>query len=250
MRTQVAACLAAALTFGAAAESVAAKVAKVDLTGYLDGSPQIGDFKIYDRSDAKTLESQVIDLVELKKSTEYLYEITEAGNVEREVGETVHGKEARTGSVFFPDANPPFAFVVAHPKRVQSFFVVPGKPQKFKIGLAVISQGQRFGKAVLAGATTFVGFEPPPVIPDFNPSQELLAHLHREETLTVKLGGSVFLTVQESDSWISPSLGTVLMTRKGQTYQDGVPGDAIGPYTYTFDNGVYHGVPYAMPVAP
>lgn len=244
MRVRRVLCLASVLALvglGFAGESTAAKAQKVDLTEYLDGFPQPGDFRVYNRSDGETLRSEVLDLLEHKKSTELLYEVSEAGDVQQEIDEIVHGKEARVGSAFFGD----LAFVIAHPKRIQSFRVVPGRPQKYKIGLKVFYQGERAGKATLAGTSMFVGFE---LLLDSTLNRRGIwegAHLHREQTLTVKVGHSVFKTVSTSDAWITLELGTVRVERVSQSYQDGVFLETFGPFEYTFDHGQYQGVPFS-----
>ncbi len=221
---------------GLADESSAAKVAKVDLTDYLDSFPQVGDFRVYNRSDGETLTGEILDLLEHKKSTEYETEYNDAGELEQDFSEIVHGKEDRVGTAIAGDV----VFAVAHPKRVQSFLVVPGRPQKYKIGLTVFYQGTKAGRATLAGANTFVGFESISTpLGDF----VQVAHMHREQTLTVKIGHSVLLAVSTSDSWVTLELGTVFVHRLSQSYEDGVALEAFGPFDYTFDHGQYQGVP-------
>jgi hypothetical protein len=227
--------LGAVVDFGPARESAAAKVAKVDLTEYLDGFPQVGDFRVYNRSDGETLTSTLLDLVEQKKATDYETEYDDAGDIEDDFTETVHGKEDRIGTIVLG----PVTFVAAHPKRFQTFVFVPGKPQKFKIGMTVFYQGTKAGRATIAGANTFVGFEPISTpLGDFTQ----VAHMHNDQTLTVKVGHSILRAVSSSDSWISAEFGTVLVKRMSQSYQDGVPQQPFGPFEYTFDHGQYKGI--------
>jgi hypothetical protein len=232
-------CLAAVFALvgvGLAGESAAATVEKVDLTDYLDAFPEIGDFRVFNRSDGQTLRSELLDLLEHKKSTEYETEYDDAGMLEQDFSEVVHGKEDRVGTAIAGDV----VFAVPHPKRVQSFLVVPGKSQKYKIGMRVFYQGARAGKATLAGANTFVGFESISTpLGDF----AQVAHMHREQTLTVKVGHSVLLAVSTSDSWVTLELGTVFVHRLSQSYEDGVALEAFGPFDYTFDHGQYQGFP-------
>jgi len=238
-------CLAAAFALacvGLAGESAAAQPAKIDLTDNFDGFPHIGDFRVYNRSDGQTLRTEILDLREHKKSTEYETEYDEAGDLEQDFSETVHGKENRVASVISGDV----VFATARPKRVQSFLVVLGKPQKFKVGFAVFYQGRRAGKATLAGTSTFVGFEPwmiPPLDPYTPPATLQSAHMHREQTFTIKVGHSVFKSVSTSNAWITLERGTVLIDRVTQSYQDGVLQETIG-FVYAFDHGLYQGVPY------
>jgi len=108
----------------------------------------------------------------------------------------------------------------------------------------VFYQGHRVGKATVVSATTFVGFEAsvssftPPPGPD-----PQIAHFHRDETVTTKLGPDVFQTVSTSDYWMDPRFGTLIRQRSGQSYKNGTPTTAIGPYVYTFDHGQHDGVP-------
>jgi hypothetical protein len=225
----------ALVDFGPARESAAAKVAKVDLTEYLDGFPQVGDFRVYNRNDGETETANLLSVLENKKSTDYETEFNDAGDIEDDFTETVHGKEDRVGRIVSGD----ITFVAPHPKRVQSFVLVPGKPQKFKIGMTVFFQGAKAGKATIAGANTFVGLESISTpLGDFTQ----VAHIHHDQTVTVKVGHSILQAISTSDSWISLELGTVRVDRMSQTYQDGVPQQTFGPFEYTFDHGQYQGV--------
>jgi hypothetical protein len=236
--------LVALVCLAPAPAAFAGKVAKVDLTAYLDGDPQVGDFRVYSRDDGGTLRFDVIQSVELKKSTLFAEEATEDGTVETDVSELVHGKEFRMGTVTTGD----ITLFLAKPKRIESFRYAPGVPQKFKVGLKVLFQGQRAGKATVAGTSTFVGLEDPNAIPAFNPafnaSAAPLAHFHREETLTIKAGRTVFTAISTSDSWDTLDSGTVREEYFSQSFQDGVPLHTFGPYVYTLDHGQDGGVPY------
>jgi hypothetical protein len=226
-----------------AAPAVAAKVAKVDLSQYLDGHPVVGDFRVYDRDDGQTLESRVIEVDELAKSTLVQVETTEAGNTSDETDEIVHGKELRVGSELELESGIDF---LAKPKRIESFQFVPGVPQKARIGLQVTFQGRHVGNAALAAATTFVGFEssvPGTGAPPATDTPQIV-HLHRDETLTVKIGHDVFKTVSSSDRWIDPTHGTQRVERSGQAFKNGVQTSTIGPFVYTFSHGQHDGVPY------
>ena len=226
-----------------ATPAVAGKIAKVDLTHYLDGHPVVGDFRVYDRDDGQTLESQVIGVDELAKATLYQVETTEAGVTDDETDEVVHGKELRVGSDIEVESGIDF---LTKPKRIESFQFVPGVPQKAKIGLQVTYQGHHVGKATLAAATTFVGFEssvPGTEAPQGTGTAQIV-HLHRDETLTVKIGHDLFQTVSSADSWIDPTHGTQRIERSGQAFHNGVQTSTIGPFVYTFSHGQHNGVPY------
>ncbi|HKC51206.1 MAG TPA: hypothetical protein VKF60_10470 [Myxococcota bacterium] len=233
-------CLAAVLALvclGQARGSAAATPETVDLTPYLDGFPEIGDFHMFNRSDGQTLRAEILDVREGKKSTGYETEYDEAGDLEQEFSETVHGQEERLGSAISGD----LVFATRRPKRVQSFVVVPGMPQSFKVGSALFYHGRRAGKATLAGTSTFVGFEPVSTpLGDFAEA----AHFHREQTFTIKVHHSVFQTISISDSWITVEFGTVFAHREAHSYQDGFPLETFGPFDYTLDHGQYQGVPY------
>lgn len=220
-----------------AGEAAAGKVQKVDLTDYLDGHPVVGDFRIYDRDDGETLEIDTTQVTELRKSTRYMVQINEAGDIQTGIDEIVHGKEFRVGSEFAGD----LALVTAKPKKIESFLFAPGVPQKAKIGLTVFFQGSKVGKATLAASTTFVGFES--VVPEGTTATPQIAHMHREETLTIKGGGTVIVQNSVSDSWIDPVLGTLRMQRSVESFQDGSPSSTFGPFVYTFDHGQHDGVP-------
>jgi hypothetical protein len=226
-----------------AGPALAGKVAKVDLTHYLDGHPVVGDFRIYDRDDGQTLETQVTQVTELKTSTRYELQTTEAGQSENEIDEIVHGKEFRVGSEFLESG---VDFVTAKPKRIESFQFAPGVPQKAKIGLSVLVNGERAGKATLVAETTFVGFESavPGVAAPQGAAAAQIAHLHRDQTLTIKSGHNVFQTISTSDVWIDPSLGSARVERSAQSFENGAQTSTFGPFVYTFSHGQHNGVPY------
>jgi hypothetical protein len=236
-------CLLVFLCLALAGEAAAGKVAKVDLTAYLDGDPVVGDFRVYDRSDGQTLESEITDVTELKNSTRYMFQSTEAGVVQNGISEVVHGKEFRIGSEFLSSD---LAFVIGKPKKIESFFFVPGVPQKAKIGFTAFFQGRRAGKVTLSVATTFVGFEsavPDAVVPA-GTAQPQIVHLHRDETRTIRSGGNVFQTISTSETWIDPQLGTLRFDYSSQSFENGSPSSTFGPFTYTFSHGQHNGVPY------
>ena len=233
--------LVALVLLAAPAPAWAGKVAKVDLTEYLDGDPQVGDFAVYNRSDGATERDDIIQSVELKKSTLYEEQSTEDGTVQTGIEEVVHGKEGRIGTMSVGDN---IDLVLAKPKRVESFKYTPSVPQKYKVGFKVVFQGQRAGKATLAGASTFVGFSD--TIPGFAPPPEPAAMFHREETLTVKAGRSVFVITATSDTWDTIEHGTVRREYFSQSFQDGAPLETFGPYVYTLDHGQDGGVPFSL----
>lgn len=237
MRSLWVLCLAAVFAFAPTGESWAGPP-KVDLTEYLDGHPQVDDFWLIARSDGESVREDLLDLLEHKKSTEYLYQVNEAGDEHREIEELVHGKERRIGSVFYPNG---VTLFVARPKRFQSFRVVPGKPQRYKVAMKVYYQDQRAGSATLVRTSTFVGFEPISTpLGDFDSA----AHFHREQTLTLKVDGSVFTTVSTADSWIPPGPGSVRLDYGSTSFEDGVQTSTFGPFTYTLESGQYEGVPF------
>jgi hypothetical protein len=226
----------------AAPPAFAGKVAKVDLTPYLDGDAHVGDFRVYDRDDGATVTSEVTEVVELKKSTLLASDYTEDGHVETDFGEIVHGKEFRVGSVLRDSG---VSFLVPKPKRVEPFFLAPGVPQKFKIGYSLVLQGRRAGHATRAGTVTFVGFVQE--VPGTNPlgaSAHPIAQFHREQTLTVKVGKTVFVTTSTGDSWVTLEYGTVRRTDQAQSFKNGVPTSTFGPFVYTLDHGQFNGTPF------
>src|SRR5262249_4292095 len=121
----------------------------------LDGDPHLGDFRVYDRDDGASVRSEVVQVLEQKKATLFATSFTEDGHVETDVGQLVHGKEFRAGSVLTDQG---ISFINAKPKRVESFLFAPGVPQKFKVGYSIVFQGHRVGHATFAGTVTFVGF--------------------------------------------------------------------------------------------
>jgi len=242
------ACLALVACFSAA-PAFAGKVAKIDLTAYLDGHPQQGDFRVYARDDGASVMAQVLQAVELPKSTVFESQYDEDGQTEVDVNELVHGKEARVGTIAL---EPDIALVIAKPKKVESFVFVPGKPQKYKLGFKILYQGQKAGKATLAGFTTFVGFVMAvpgagQVFGDFNPTPlgtMPVAQFHREQTLTFKVGKDTFGTSSVSDYWVTLERGTVRREYMAQSFENGVPTSTFGPYVYTLDHGEEAGVPF------
>jgi hypothetical protein len=233
-------CLAAALVVAgllSAAESEAAAPQQVDLTAYLDGTPQVGDFRIYDRSDGQTYRSDVMDVIEHAASTEIVLKVTEAGAVTQETDELRHGKEERLGSTISGD----FTFELAHSKRVQSFRVTPGKPRIYKFRLKVMHLGVRVGTATLVDRSTFVGFE----TIDASPlgTFDNAAHMRVHRTVTIRIGTVVHQNVVTTDTWVTVALGPVRVHRVTDEFQDGDFVRTIGPFDYTFNHGTYQGVP-------
>lgn len=237
MRSRWCLCVVAALAFAPAGESRAGPP-KVDLTAYLDGHPQVGDFWEIARSDGESVRQELLHSVDQRKSTLLMYQVTEAGDDHREIEELVHGKERRLGSVFYPNG---VTLFVGRPKRIQSFRVVPGKAQRYKVGMQVYYQNQRAGRATLARTSTFVGFESISTpLGDF----DSVARFHREQTLTLKVGGSIFQTVSTSDSWIDAAFGTVRLDYVSSSFEDGTPTSTFGPFTYQLQSGQYQGLPF------
>src|SRR5262249_20294163 len=96
-------CLLGVLCFAPASESGTKKPAKVDLSDYLEGDPQVDDFRTYLRDDDVTRTRTIYQVVETKKSTIFAArEVEDGDDIGADVTEVVHGKEVRYGSIFFP----------------------------------------------------------------------------------------------------------------------------------------------------
>jgi hypothetical protein len=235
MRSRWVLCLAAVLAFALTGESWAGPP-KVDLTEYLDSHPVAGDFRYFNRSDGGFRLVEIMSATELKKSTLVFDALTEDGATNYEYDEIVHGKEARAGSTFVGD----LSLIVSRPKRILPFRLTPGKPTRFKLGMSVVFQGARVGKATFSGATTFLGIESlDSAFGTFD-----AAHLRYARTLTIKVNSSVLMVLSSQDAWVTRELGTLVYTFVADTYQDGVFLERSGPYEYTFDHGRYQGVDF------
>jgi hypothetical protein len=242
MRVTVGLCLLGVLCLAPVGESKTPKPAKVDLTAYLDGDPQVGDFRAYQRDDGADRTATVYAATELKKSVVFATRVVEDGDdTGADVTELVHGKEERFGSTFYPSG---LSFVVSRPKRALPFQLAPGVPVKFKIGFKAVISGRKVGSATLAGNTVFVGFES---VTTHLGTFDQAAHFQRHETLTLK-GADVPTHVDSvSDFWVSLELGTVLSHIQQQVFRNGVLDSTFGPYDYEFDHGVYQGTPFGAP---
>jgi hypothetical protein len=234
-------CLLGVLCFAPAGESGTKKPAKVDLTDYLEGHPAVDDFRTYNRDDGPTRTRTVYQVAETKKSTIFAArEVEDGEDSGADVTEIVHGKEVRYGSIFYTSG----LSLITKPKKAEPFFMAPGVPVKFKIGFKSVINGRKVGSAMLAGTTTFVGFES---VETHLGTFDEVAHFHRVQTLTLK-GTQVPTHVDStSDSWVSLELGTVKAHQESQLVSNGVVTDTFGPHDYEFDHGEHDGTPYGAP---
>lgn len=210
--------------------------ANVDLTEYLDGSPQVADSRVAISSNGTVRTTEIVDVSAWKRTGRRVLARFTSDDVEWYAESFWHPKKGGyIGDLIYPDSHFDFK-----PTRSMPLKLRPGKMYRVKTKGRLYYGPDYVGKVSYARSVVFLGFEDVSTS-YFSSTRAAVVQVAEQIVIRSRFADFTAIVSGNETRWIDRDLGVVSSLESVQSYQDGVLVDELNGVTFSLQSLVISG---------